>query len=946
MFVRRHVVKKEMTRGPNKILLQPTDLTFLLKKDIGKGSRSGVILDKPDILRGSEPNKSLPSLHDLSDYTEIARYNGDLVHVKELKIKGFEIKSKTMTQIRTLRDLRHENINPYMGLLVDPVHSAIVCEYCNRGSLEDVINNEDIKLDWDFKFSLLSDLVRGLRYIHQSTIKCHGNLKSRNCVIDSRWQLRLTDYGLPCFLTTAKQVRDLQTRDLLWTAPEHLRDPVLQAKGSEKGDIFALGIILQETAQRTPPYSSSDLSYDEILAKVKKPPPLIRPSVSPQAAPPIYIQVMKQCWSEIPDMRPTIVEVYEQFKKLTGGKKANIVDTMFRMLEKYSNDLEDIVADRTNQLEEEKKKTNQLLYRMLPPIVADNLKTGQRVEAESFNEVTIYFSDIVGFTTISAMSTPMQVVDLLNDLYTMFDATIDIYDVYKVETIGDAYMVSSGLPVRNGNRHAGEVGTMALDLLSQCGKFTIRHMSEVPLRVRIGLHTGSAVAGVVGLTMPRYCLFGDTVNTASRMESTGLPFRIHISQQCKDILDILGGYHVLYRGQVELKGKGHHSTYWLVGKEGFTKELPVPPEPVGDNHGLAYLMPNVTKPSANPPSSPVPGRLPDQANSSSNPLGATPQPQQQPNPELESSKSPPQRQSKPEPTAAKSTAVSLQQPAAKSESLSSRTPDSKQRATKSPVPDEQHHYRRNAGGGTSRHSLANKSLKKKSPEGSEVGSESSKHGDTVQELEMSSKNGTCRNNEKDSQETVIDHKEDKNQSQETVIDRKEDKKEAHGTVVISKDGSLSSTNEPSNGAAGSAKSPRTKPRNNRDGLETDFNVNDDGVHKSVTQKDGEDKTKVHVKNARNNDTRVKSSNGVHCDSVNSGDRLTDNKHACDDSEKERKAKHEENEKERKMKSSDSESNERTNVSVVSASDVVITGDDVICDQETFQKDALTPVEET
>ncbi|VDI33227.1 Hypothetical predicted protein, partial [Mytilus galloprovincialis] len=203
---------------------------------------------------------------------------------------------------------------------------------------------------------------------------------------------------------------------------------------------------------------------------------------------------------------------------------------MFRMLEKYSNDLEDIVKERTLELEEEKKKTDLLLFRMLPPTVAESLKTGRSVEAEMFTECTIYFSDIVGFTTISAMSNPLQVVTLLNDLYTMFDSTIDNYDVYKVETIGDAYMVASGLPIPNGNRHAGEIGTMALDLLSQCGKFTIRHMPEVPLRLRIGLHSESYfIAGVVGLTMPRYCLFGDTVNTASRMESTGAADYIEIS---------------------------------------------------------------------------------------------------------------------------------------------------------------------------------------------------------------------------------------------------------------------------------------------------------------------------------------------------------------------------------------------------------------------------------
>lgn len=88
----------------------------------------------------------------------------------------------------------------------------------------------------------------------------------------------------------------------------------------------------------------------------------------------------------------------------------------------------------------------------------------------------------------------------------MFDAVLDHYDVYKVETIGDAYMVASGLPVRNGNKHAGEISTVALHLLSECGNFTIRHMKHVPLRLRIGIHTGPCVAGVVGLTMPRLVL--------------------------------------------------------------------------------------------------------------------------------------------------------------------------------------------------------------------------------------------------------------------------------------------------------------------------------------------------------------------------------------------------------------------------------------------------------
>ncbi|VDN16042.1 unnamed protein product [Dibothriocephalus latus] len=158
---------------------------------------------------------------------------------------------------------------------------------------------------------------------------------------------------------------------------------------------------------------------------------------------------------------------------------------------------------------------------MLPLPVAQALVAGNPVDPEAFDNVTIYFGDIVGFSLISAKSTPLQIVDLLNDIYTTFDATIEKFDVYKsqVDTIGGTYMVASGLPIRNGNLHAGEVATMALELLSLSAALVIRHLPDVPILLRIGIHSGACVAGVVGLKMPRYCLFGDTVDTASRMES-------------------------------------------------------------------------------------------------------------------------------------------------------------------------------------------------------------------------------------------------------------------------------------------------------------------------------------------------------------------------------------------------------------------------------------------
>ncbi|XP_013145029.1 PREDICTED: receptor-type guanylate cyclase gcy-21-like, partial [Papilio polytes] len=216
----------------------------------------------------------------------------------------------------------------------------------------------------------------------------------------------------------------------------------------------------------------------------------------------------------------------------------------------------------------EKRKSDVLLSRMLPMAVIRRLRAQRTVPAESFDAVTIFFSDIVGFTNISATSTPIEVINMLNMLYRLFDEKIVQYDVYKVETIGDAYMVVSGLPQRNGNRHASEIADMSLSLMRGLEGARVPHRPEELLRIRAGINTGPCVAGVVGTTMPRYCLFGDTINTASRMESTGEAMKIHISQTTKKALDSIGKYEIESRGIIDIPGKGSMETFWLLGKLG------------------------------------------------------------------------------------------------------------------------------------------------------------------------------------------------------------------------------------------------------------------------------------------------------------------------------------------------------------------------------------------
>ncbi|XP_051778450.1 soluble guanylate cyclase 88E-like [Erpetoichthys calabaricus] len=204
------------------------------------------------------------------------------------------------------------------------------------------------------------------------------------------------------------------------------------------------------------------------------------------------------------------------------------------------------------KLDEEKKRGDSLLYAMIPKAVADRLRKGITAleTCQVFPDVTILFSDVVKFNEICIHITPMQVVDMLNEIYIVFDTLSEKHNVYKVETIRDAYMVVAGVPNKT-TFHAHHICDMALDMLS-----SIDHLKDPStgdnIQIRVGIHSGMVVAGVVGLKMPRYCLFGDTVNTASRMESNGVGMQIHISQTTKDHLEH-EPYIIEERGKIFVK---------------------------------------------------------------------------------------------------------------------------------------------------------------------------------------------------------------------------------------------------------------------------------------------------------------------------------------------------------------------------------------------------------
>ncbi|CAD5124701.1 DgyrCDS12964 [Dimorphilus gyrociliatus] len=522
-------------------------------------------------------------------YTKVGVYKNLTVSVKTIDFpkSSLNLNRFKLMELKQMKEMNHGNINSFVGLSFENNKAHILWTYCSKGSLQDILENDDIALDNLFKKSLISDLASGMNYIHSSSLKFHGNLSSGCCLIDSRWTLKISSFGLYDLKNIRFQsnIRDSTTgeyeayRKLLWHAPELLREHLTNyteltlPMGSQGGDVYSFGIILWEIIHRGMPFFNCELTPKEIVEKIKAENgepfrPVSPKGIELQDDEVKFSSLMIDCWNENAHSRPHCGKIAKRVKSILGGKGSNIMDVMLQRLEKYANNLEEIVTSRTKELVEEKKKTDSLLYRMLPSTVAEKLKMGEAIEAEIFQSATVFFSDVVGFTSLSSESTPMEIVTLLNDLYSLFDGILNQYDVYKVETIGDAYMVVSGIPRKNGNKHSIEIANMALALLGSVYTFKIKHRQDLKLQLRIGVHTGSCAAGVVGLIMPRYCLFGDTVNTASRMETTGEAFKIHVSTYFKEHLELAApnSYEMESRGTVFVKGKGDMQTFWLIEK--------------------------------------------------------------------------------------------------------------------------------------------------------------------------------------------------------------------------------------------------------------------------------------------------------------------------------------------------------------------------------------------
>ncbi|CAB1324742.1 unnamed protein product, partial [Coregonus sp. 'balchen'] len=384
-------------------------------------------------------------------FIQPAIYDGRTVAVKHIQKKHFTLSKTIRREVKEVRELDHPNLSKFMGGSIEVPYVSIITEYCPKGSLADVLLNEDVPINWGFRLSFATDIARGMAYLHQHKM-FHGRLHSRNCVIDDRWVCKISDYGLTAYRKENFEVvsNGFHCEDTyrIYYAPE---------------------VLLGSSSNITP--AADDQTEGVKLDIMWRPSlPELKAGKADTDCPNRgdYCELIKKCWSHNVTLRPTFEQVKKMLDKMNPHK-----------MEKYSKHLEAIVAERTQDLLQEKQKTDCLLYSMLPKPVADDLRQGRTAEAQSYSNATVYFSDIVGFTELSGSSTPHQVVDFLNQLYTTLS-------------------------------------------------FIIQLVSKIVIM--------------------------------------SIALKIQVSGATADLLNTLGGYTLICRGSLNVKGKGEMTTWWLEAK--------------------------------------------------------------------------------------------------------------------------------------------------------------------------------------------------------------------------------------------------------------------------------------------------------------------------------------------------------------------------------------------
>ncbi|XP_055351616.1 atrial natriuretic peptide receptor 1-like [Paramacrobiotus metropolitanus] len=525
--------------------------------------KGGLIRCLP-VIMDADRGKSIITSKRRTRYSGIASLKGTKVWVEYIAVRQqIKLTKKTETLLTIVYNCVHPNVNRFIGLAFEEGLMMLISEYCKRGTLKDAMESQSVTLDWIIKLNFISDLAQAVRFIHSSSLGVHGFLKSSRCLISNHFTLQVAELGHDKIVETVFGTNpraaniSFTRRESVWIAPEML---YYKNSATPEMDIYAIGVIIQELVHDT---SAAHLSLSSLRnfsldgGQQRKNLPIKRDTESR------LIYMSKRCLSANPMRRPRIKEIIELIVSLRGKSPNSVFEELLNRLEHHTGELENAVNNRTDQIMLEKEECDKVLHELLPKSIVEQLRTGESIKPEYYEQMTACFCHIFGFPHFADYHSAQRVTKFLSEMFILYDETIQSFDAFKLESSGESLIVVSGVPMENGLRHAVEICRFAIQLRK---KFTRRYYDN-HLQLQMGIDTGSCVTAVLGFKVPRYNVIGETMNVASRLANSGKPSRIQVNQTTVQLVMDAGAddLRFLNRGLVD-KGTNSLQTFWLEDK--------------------------------------------------------------------------------------------------------------------------------------------------------------------------------------------------------------------------------------------------------------------------------------------------------------------------------------------------------------------------------------------
>ncbi len=438
---------------------------------------------------------------------------------------------------------------------------CLVMQLMALGSLSDLLNNRMYPLHGERVLQFLQNITQGMAFLHSASPPIlHRDLASRNVLVDQYFNAKISDIQLSS--VPARSRTSLSKNE---SPGPNSSQSILRAPECGSGtydfmsDVYSFGLIVYECLTRTSLFDSIDLSTDVSLQSATQLP-------DPPGCSLEVVMLMRDCLVAEPKRRPPFQELNRRLSALHVDQMTSEVFAGDASRTPSGINFSDTISDQHSVIARSGHRgSDHIVHNLFPPHVVEALISGKTLPPEPKAMVTMFFSDIVGFTTLSSTLDADKVSNMLNRWFDALDSLADKFGIYKLETIGDAFLCATNVVAEQVD-HAARMAHFSLSAL-EVSQHTLIDQDDTSLgtlQIRIGINSGPCMATVIGRRNPKYTLFGDTVNVASRMESSSMPSRIQCSQSTADLIRAQDTtICLLQRGPVNIKGKGTMMTYWI-----------------------------------------------------------------------------------------------------------------------------------------------------------------------------------------------------------------------------------------------------------------------------------------------------------------------------------------------------------------------------------------------